>query len=317
VINNQAPVSYASDSPVRADAPVSGMDFLHALADVAERHADEARHAYESERVACSWLCDSLARWARDAYGEEVFAIAARGYADYCLHVAQAMHIYEETGRYTTDEVPRIIETVYGNDAVMTPYMWAKILTYAYWPSMTAHLKLLRNDFLDRLPAAPRVLELACGHGVMGLISLEHRPDAILKGYDISPPAIRIANRLAAASPHAGRARFVVRDFHDLDLAENRSDGVIAAMFAEHLVDPRPLFESVARYLAPGGLAFVSTALESPQRDHVYEFHRESEPIVMAEAAGLRVVRMVSNPTPQPKGSRYLPRSLAMVLAPR
>jgi len=317
VINNQVPVSYTSETQVHTDAPVSGMDFLNALVDVADFHAEAARQAYESERDTCAWFCDSLARWARDAYGDEVFTTAARGYADYCLHVAQAKHAYEETGRYTTDALPRIIETVYGNDEVMTPYMWAKILTYAYWPSMTAHLKLLRNEFLDRLPAAPRVLELACGHGVIGLISLEHRPDAILKGYDISSPAIRIANRLAAASPHAGRARFVVRDILELDLAESRSDGVIAAMFAEHLVDPRPLFESVARYLAPGGLAFVSTALESPQRDHVYEFHRESEPIKMAEASGLRIVRMVCDAMPHPVEARFKSRKLAMVLAHR
>ncbi len=302
---------------VKTVETVSGADFLDALPSVAKLFAASARGAYEANQEVCSWLCDPLARWARDAYGEEVFAAAARGYAEYCLHVAQAKHAYEKAGRYMPDELPMIIDKVYEDDDVMTPYMWAAVLIYAFWPSMTAHLALFRDAFLDRLTAAPRIIELACGHGAMGLVSLEHRPDATLLGYDISPPAIRIANRLAAASPHAGRARFVVRDVLELDLAEGRHDGVIAAMLAEHLVDPCPLFDSVARFLAPGGLAFVSTALESPQRDHVFEFHHESEVLMMAEEAGLRVVRMACDSAPRRTGERFAPRALAMVLTHR
>ncbi|MBU0742651.1 class I SAM-dependent methyltransferase [bacterium] len=296
---------------------VSGTDFLDALPSAAKLFAAPAHAVYEANRDVCSWLCDPLARWARGAYGEDVFAAAVRGYDAYCLHVAQAKLAYEKAGRYTPDELPRIIDKVYGDDDVMTPYMWAAVLIYAFWPSMTAHLGLFRDHFLDRLPTAPRILELACGHGAMGLVSLEHRPDATLLGYDISSPAIRIANRLAAASPHAGRARFVARDVLDLDLAEGRHDGVIAAMLAEHMADPRPLFTSVARYLAPEGLAFVSTALESPQRDHVYEYHHESEPLRMAEEAGLRVVRMTCDSAPRTDGEQFSARALAMVLAHR
>jgi 2-polyprenyl-3-methyl-5-hydroxy-6-metoxy-1,4-benzoquinol methylase len=296
---------------------VSGTDFLDALSASAGPFAGAARAAYAAHRDVSAWLCDPLARWARDAYGEAVFTDAARGYAEYCLHVARAKHAYERAGRYAPQALPAIIDRVYEDDAVMTPYMWAAVLIYAFWPSMTAHLVLFRDAFLDRLPGNPRILELACGHGAMGLVSLEHRPDATLLGYDISPPAIRIANRLAAASPHAARARFAVRDVLELELAEGRHDGVIAAMLAEHLADPRPLFDAVARFLAPGGLAFVSTALESPQRDHVYEFHRESEPIGLAEAAGLRVVRMSCDSAPRKEGERFSPRALAMVLEHR
>ena len=72
-------------------------------------------------------------------------------------------------------------------------------------------------------------------------------------------------------------------------------------MLAEHLEDPRPLFQVIAHHLADDGLVFFSTALESAQRDHTFEFHHESEPVKMAEEVGLRVVRLVSdagNPVP-------------------
>ena len=66
-------------------------------------------------------------------------------------------------------------------------------------------------------------------------------------------------------------------------------------MLAEHLEDPRPLFRTISHLLAEDGLVFFSTAIESAQRDHVYEFNQESQPLKMAEDAGLRVTRLVSD----------------------
>jgi hypothetical protein len=120
-------------------------------------------------------------------------------------------------------------------------------------------------------------------------------------------------------SGHDKRVTFEVKDVLDLTLAGKPQTykGIIAAMLAEHLEDPRPLFKVLAHHLAPDGLAFFSTALESAQRDHTYEFHHESEPLKMAEEVGLRVTHLVSdagNPVP---GGRFLPRALGMILRRR
>jgi hypothetical protein len=112
---------------------------------------------------------------------------------------------------------------------------------------------------------------------------------------------------------------FEVKDALNLSLSEERGtyQGIIAAMLAEHLQDPRPLFAVLAHHLADDGLAFFSTALESAQRDHTFEFHHESEPIRMAEEVGLRVTKLVCDAgTPVP-GGRFLPRALGMILRKR
>ena len=93
--------------------------------------------------------------------------------------------------------------------------------------------------------------------------------------------------------------------------------GIISAMLAEHLPTPQPLFDSLAAQTAPQGLVFFSTALESAQRDHVFEFHRESEPLSMAEAAGFRAVRMVSDASTTAPNARFVPRATAMLLQAR
>jgi hypothetical protein len=88
-------------------------------------------------------------------------------------------------------------------------------------------------------------------------------------------------------------------------------------MLAKHLEDPRPLFEGIAHHLADDGLVFFSTALESAQRDHTFEFHRESEPLKMAEEVGLRVTKLVCDAGSPVPGGRFLPRALGMILRKR
>jgi 2-polyprenyl-3-methyl-5-hydroxy-6-metoxy-1,4-benzoquinol methylase len=293
--------------------------FLEALDRKAKIFARSARATFESNRELCSWLLNPLARWAESAYGSDIFDVAARGYAEYCVGVAKAKQIYERAGNYTPESMPEIVSGVYEDEGYMVPYMWAAILIYPFWPSMVSHIAMFRDDFVRRLPPNATVAELAAGHGVLSLLAAEERRDLQIEGTDISPPAVAVANRLLAASGHGDRVRFAVKDALNGDdrSSDGKSDGIISAMLAEHLANPNPLFKAIFQQIAPTGLVFLSTAIESPQRDHVFEFNQESEPLQMAEAAGLRVSRLVSDAGVVPRGSRFLPRSTAMILTSR
>ncbi len=296
-----------------------GKTFLRSLETNAKMFGPSARATFEANEALCSWLLDPLARWAEAAYGERAFDDAAKGYARYCLGVGKSQQLYEKVGRYTPEKMPELISEVYEDEGYMIPYMWAAILIYPFWPSMVGHIAMYRDDFLKPLPAGANLLELACGHGVMGLLAAETRADIRVNGYDISPPATAVANRLLKVSGHSDRVSFEVKDALKLNLTERRGtyQGIIAAMLAEHLEDPRPLFALLAHHLADDGLVFFSTALESAQRDHTYEFHHESELVKMAEDAGLRVTRLICDAGIPVPGSRFLPRALGMILRRR
>jgi SAM-dependent methyltransferase len=296
-----------------------GQLFVEALDRKAKMFARHARATFEANRELCSWLLNPLARWAEAAYGSDVFDVAAHGYAEYCVGVAKAKGIYERAGHYTPESMPEILSGVYESEGYMVPYMWAAILIYPFWPAMIGHIAMFRDDFVRRLPKNANVVEVAAGHGVLSLLVAEERPDVQVEGTDISPPAVAVANRLLAASGHAGRAKFTVKDALNGDdhSGDGKCQGLISAMLAEHLIDPKPLFNSISRQVARDGMVFFSTALESPQRDHVYEYNNESQPLLMAEAAGLRVSRMVSDAASVPPGTRFLPRSTAMILRSR
>jgi 2-polyprenyl-3-methyl-5-hydroxy-6-metoxy-1,4-benzoquinol methylase len=293
--------------------------FLSAIERRAKMFAPSANATFRANKELCSWVLDPLARWADAAYGEKAFDDAALGYAKYCLGVAQAQQIYERAGKYTPEAMPEIVSGVYEDEGYMVPYMWAAILIYAFWPSMIAHIALFRDEFLRRLPANATVLELASGHGVLSLLAAEERPDIRVTGLDISPPAVAVAERLLAASGHADRVSFAVADaLRSPGTGRTVTyQGIISAMLAEHLPTPKPLFDSLGAQTAPQGLVFFSTALESAQRDHVFEFHRESEPLRMAEESGLRVLRLVSDASVTAAQVRFVPRATAMVLQAR
>lgn len=293
--------------------------FLEAMDRKGKMFARHARATFEANRELCSWLLNPLARWAEAAYGSEVFDVAAHGYAEYCVGVAKAKQIYERIGSYTPESMPEIVSRVYEDEGYMVPYMWAAILIYPFWPSMVSHIAMFRDDFVKRLPRNATVCELAAGHGVLSLLAAEERPDIQVEGTDISPPAVAVANRLLAVSGHAGRVRFTVKDALNGDDrgGDGKCQGIISAMLAEHLSDPKPLFKAISHLISQDGIVFFSTALESPQRDHVFEYNQESQPLQMAETAGLRVSRLVSDAGATPHGSRFLPRSTGMILRSR
>lgn len=290
--------------------------FLQALDKKAKPFAAHARATVEANKELCTWLLNPLGRWAQAAYGEAAIENAACGYAKYCVGVAQAKKVYERAGKYTPEDMPDIMSGVYEDEGYAVPYMWAAILIYAFWPSMVNHIALFRDEFLRRLPKNASVLELAAGHGVLSLLAAEERPDIRVEGADISPPAIAVANRLLGVSGHAGRVRFAVNDALKADGASDgeKYQGVISAMLAEHLMDPAPLFRVLSERITPDGSVFFSTAIESPQRDHVFEYNHESQPLQMAEVAGLRVSRLVSDAGAVKEGARFLPRATAMIL---
>lgn len=293
--------------------------FLAAMDRKARIFAPSARETFEANQGLCSWVLDPLARWTQAAFGDRAFEEAARGYAQYCMGVAKSQQIYEQAGRYTPQALPDVVSAVYEDEGYMVPYMWAAILIYPFWPSMVHHIALYRDEFVRSLPANAKVLELASGHGVLSLLAAEDRRDIQLEGFDISPPAVAVSNRILGVSEHSGRVKFEVKDALEVEQEDRggQYQGIIAAMLAEHLEDPKPLFRAISHLLAKDGLVFFSTAIESAQRDHIYEFNQESQPVKMAEEVGLRVTRLVSDASSPLPGTRFLPRATAMILRRR
>jgi SAM-dependent methyltransferase len=110
----------------------------------------------------------------------------------------------------------------------------------------------LLDDFVSRLPAEARVLELGCGAGVPSTTTLAERFEVV--GVDISKAQIELARQ------NGPRATFIHGDLADLDFSPGSFDGVTAFYSITHV--PREqhadLFGRIASWLKPGGWFLAS-----------------------------------------------------------
>ena len=174
--------------------------------------------------------------------------------------------------------------------------------------------------------AGGRVLDLGCGSGY-GAAALAGRGARVV-ALDRVPPD--------AASRKSG-ARFVRADLEAVPLAPRAFELVASFQVIEHLLDPGPYLDAIARCLAPGGTAILTTPnllrSDGVNPYHVHEYRAEelgrllrtrfaavevqgigaSEPVDRALAARSRRIRRIVRLDPLRLRDR-LPRALVLRL---
>lgn len=262
-------------------------------------------------------LSEQFLGWAEQVLGPTALETVARSYAQFTMSCNLLQARYELEGRYQTASLNTIHQELYDDAERMDPYLWGVYLTFFLWPH---HLRLARffeERFVPRVAPGSRLVELAYGPGQWGQSTLLATRETHLTGIDIAPSSQQIATALARAAGLESRVSYRLGDA--LAAAEAAHYQVaICGFVVEHLEQPQRLFEALASHLEPGGLCFLTGGLTCAQEDHVYEFRRESEIIVMAEEAGFRLLECLSEgPARTLPRARFLPRSMALVLQRR
>lgn len=144
----------------------------------------------------------------------------------------------------------------------------------------------VRDELLDAIPAAPRIVEVGCGTGVTvprllswGVTDFDYRgidADAGVVAFarDVLPKELRRRGFDATSTPfggHVGGAsfRFEVGDALE-ELSSVSADLVVAQAFLD-LVPLEPTVEAVETALSPGGLAYFPITFDGGtvfQPDH-------------------------------------------------
>ena len=275
------------------------------------------QEAADVEPVRFYTFLETLLRWAVAAYGEDVLDEAADGFVDLSTDINLRQARYEREGRYRNQTFKEVYEAHYTNDATMRSYLWGSYLSNVLWAHHVDLTCFYMDRFVKRIPATSRIVEVAPGHGTWGLLALNALPEATLEGYDISPEAIVMAKALSEKGCMTGsRAHFHERDALALSVLPHASaDAFICNMLVEHLEQPQVVFDVAANVLVPSGKGYISGALTAAQVDHIFEFRNESELVLMAEKAGLRVLEARSNaPARTLKNAKFTPRSMALIV---
>jgi len=264
-------------------------------------------------------MCELFLDWGAAASGDNFIPGAVDAFVDFSNDVLMEQARYERRGTYKRSTFAECEAEVYGKRDVMDHYLWGAYLTNFLWAHHVDIAIFFEDRFLRRVAKDAKIVEIAPGHGQFGIWALTQRPGTTLRGFDISPSSMVIANKMAAAAGVADKAVYERRDAMDLDQMEpDCADVVICSFLVEHLEQPHKLYETIGRLLKPGGVAFTTGALTAAHADHIFEFKRESELLHLAEDHGLRVLESLSiGPSRTLPRAKQLPRSMAMLLQRR
>ncbi|MBT6601960.1 MAG: methyltransferase domain-containing protein [Nitrospina sp.] len=259
-----------------------------------------------------------MLNWAENHIGENWQKVLADGYLHFLIDVNRSQVEYERRGNYLNKSYSDVFNRVYNNSEFMEFYHWGVFVSTFAWEHHIKIYDLYRNSFLPCLnPEGGCLLDLGSGSGIWSFLTTYFSPKWISQGIDISEKSVELSTKMALSSGLNTKVAF--KTYDALKYKGNKKyNAAISCFLMEHLEKPQLLLQNMASNLETKGYAFITAALTAAEIDHISEFHRESEIVLMAEEAGFRVISMYSAAPPShPDSYRFLPRSLALILQKR
>ena len=259
-----------------------------------------------------------MLKWAESHIGENWEKTLADGYLHFLMDVNRSQIEYERHGNYLNKSYSDVFNRVYNNAEFMGFYHWGVFVSTFAWEHHIKIYDLYRNSFLPYLdPEGGYLLDLGSGSGIWSFLTTYFSPQWISQGIDISEKSVELSTTMALSSGLNSKVTF--KKYDALKYKGNKKyNAAISCFLMEHLEKPQLLLQNMASNLETKGYAFITAALTAAEIDHISEFHRESEIVLMAEEAGFRVISMYSAAPPShPDSYRFLPRTLALILQKR
>jgi SAM-dependent methyltransferase len=143
----------------------------------------------------------------------------------------------------------------------------------------------LADDYIPRIASGPRVLDLGCGAG-----------DSVDQFRSVNPSVdwmgVDIERSPEVASRRRSDASFITFDGINLPIEDAFIDAVYCKQVLEHVKEPAPLINEVARVLKPGGLFAGSTSQLEPFHSYSTWNYTPYGLKLLLEGAGLTLLEV-------------------------
>ncbi|WP_415886793.1 class I SAM-dependent methyltransferase [Neptuniibacter sp. QD37_6] len=296
------------------------LEFVKKIEEIKPVFAKEVRKAYESQTELFEELANPMLEWAKSSLGADYQKTLIDGYCYFVVDVNRSQARYEITGKYEFSSYDEVYKETYDSPEFMSLYHWGVYTTTFAWLHHLELYQFYRDNFLNAFftpEQKGRLVDLGSGSGIWHFIFLRHLKGWLSTAIDISETSVEAASAMSKIAAKDESTEYVVGDAMAYNEGEQFDAGV-SCFLLEHLETPDQLLKNMSNNLKDGAYAFITGALTAAEVDHIFEFKRESEIILLAENAGFRVIKTYSSaPSGVSKSKKYLPRSMALILQKR
>jgi SAM-dependent methyltransferase len=196
---------------------------------------------------------------------------AVAGYSRFALELLRLQARFDKVGVYASKPYSDVSAEVYANEEYMTScYLPGLLLSNYLWPHHYRQLRYFEDYFVTEMArhGAEAFYDVGVGTGLYSRVALVGAPTTHGLGIDISPSSQAFAQGQAEAFGVGQRYSVELRDIVK-EPAPPRA-WLVCVEVLEHLEDPIEFLRALRAMLRPGGKAFIGTALNAPNADHIY-----------------------------------------------
>jgi SAM-dependent methyltransferase len=224
--------------------------------------------------------------------GDAELAAAVDGYSRFALDVVRLQLRFEKERLYIHKSYADVAQAVYANEEYMrTCYLPGLLLSHYLWPHHFRQMRYFEEVFVSEMArtSAKQFYDIGVGTGFYSRLALMGAPRAVGVGFDISPSSQEFTERHVRAFGAGARYRVELRDV--AEKPPTPVDWLICVKVLEHLEDPLEFLHALRSLLRPGGAAFIATALNAPNADHIYLYRTAEDVKIQLLAAGFAVTQ--------------------------
>lgn len=202
---------------------------------------------------------------------EPARSAAVSGYSRFALDALRLQARFEDELVYAPKSYSKVAADVYANESYMTScYLPGLLLSNYLWPHHYRQLRYFEDFFVADMVrrGGERFYDVGVGTGLYSRVALVAAARAEGLGIDVSPSSKAFAERHVEAFGAGQRYGVELRDITQRPAPAE--DWLICVEVLEHLEEPIQFLRALRGMLRSGGRAFIGTALNAANADHIY-----------------------------------------------
>jgi len=219
---------------------------------------------------------------------EQALESAIKGYSGFALDFMRRQKRFEKERKYQHSSYSKAVEEVYSNqEYMMEQYLPGLLLSHYFWNHHYKQLQFFERFFIEPIEAGRelRFCEVGIGTGLYSRRSLQLLPKSTGLGFDISESSKLFSGDHIDKFGFSSRYDIALQDITTL-VEPEQFDLLICVEVLEHLEDPLSFLAKLRELLKLGSKAFITAALNSPDKDHIYLYSSPDEVLHQLESVG-------------------------------